>query len=209
MGWFCFCQDPKHTKTIGYTWYKDQFHYIFMCEEEFSCIFPHTSSKIVYWHIDVAVGPECETLPSCPIRGYSIPTWFQSFWIYCRGSAMRCEIFNRDQQSPPQDLHAHGITSPLGHLIHDSDPGLCSQSFWFKIASWPWKFAPLSPLSDSFAMRAVWTVLFFVVAVALRPECLCQITPQRKRCCNLCVYNVRSRLQIALNIINQGNIHGP
>ena len=180
-----------------------------MCEEEFSCIFPHTSSKIVYWHIDVAVGPECETLPSCPIRGYSIPTWFQSFWIYCRGSAMRCEIFNRDQQSPPQDLHAHGITSPLGHLIHDSDPGLCSQSFWFKIASWPWKFAPLSPLSDSFAMRAVWTVLFFVVAVALRPECLCQITPQRKRCCNLCVSNIRGRLQIALKIINQDNIHGP
>ena len=112
-------------------------------------------------------------------------------------------------RAPPQDLHAHGITSPLGHLIHDSDPGLCSQSFWFKIASWPWKFAPLSPLSDSFAMRAVWTVLFFVVAVALRPECLCQITPQRKRCCNLCVPSIPSRLQIALKIINQDNIHGP
>ena len=123
MGWFCFCQDPKHTKTIGYTWYKDQFHYIFMCEEEFSCIFPHTSSKIVYWHIDVAVGPECETLPSCPIRGYSIPTWFQSFWIYCRGSAMRCEIFNRDQQSPP-------ARSPCSW---DNQPTWSSDS-WFR--SW-------------------------------------------------------------------------
>ena len=28
-----------------------------------------------------------------------------------------------------QDLH-------VIHIIHDSDPGLCSQSFWFKIASW-------------------------------------------------------------------------
>ena len=38
-----------------------------------------------------------------------------------------------------QDLH-------VIHMIHDSDPGLCSQSFWFKIASWLWKFASLSPL---------------------------------------------------------------
>ena len=100
-----------------------------------------------------------------------------------RLQGIRHEMWNIQQRSaeaPWQDFHVHGITRPLGHLIHDSDPGLCSKSFWFKIASWPWKFAPLSPLSDPVAMRAVWTVLFFVVAVALRPECLCQIQKDPK-----------------------------
>ena len=71
----------------------------------------------------------------------------------------------------------------------------------------------VSIVYDSFAMRAVWTVLFFVVAVALRPECFARLrsTPKKEMLALVCVSSILSRLQIALKNIKVPSmvIHGP